>query len=218
MFILHFLLPSRGSLTFHTSQRFCSSCSLPSPFQYICFCFFTSPDRVFSCLSRFPQFRNVFVWSYEAWRYVRNVHGNDWFGHQCVRHQHWIWGIHVRHRHRRLVLWVSFYCNSFILRINTPNHLLLDRSPNIGPLISCWELGKFKYFWNKSFRTSKILTLLSAIFELVNFPTRYEWSKIRALSNNRWSGGILTLYLAIETLFLSSETTFTFSNREEISC
>jgi hypothetical protein len=33
-------------------------------------------------------------------------------------------------------------------------------SPNIGPLISCWELDKFKNCWNKSFRTSKILTLL----------------------------------------------------------
>jgi hypothetical protein len=60
-----------------------------------------------------------------------------------------------------------------------PDHLLLDRSPNIGPLISRWELGKFKNCWNKSVRTSKILTFVSAIFKLVNFPTRCEWSKIR---------------------------------------
>ncbi len=25
-----------------------------------------------------------------------------------------------------------------------PDHLLLDSAPNIGPLISCWELDKFK--------------------------------------------------------------------------
>ncbi len=25
-----------------------------------------------------------------------------------------------------------------------PDHLLLDRSPNIGPFVSCWELDKFK--------------------------------------------------------------------------
>ncbi len=27
---------------------------------------------------------------------------------------------------------------------SSPDHLLLDRSPNIGPLISCWELDKLK--------------------------------------------------------------------------
>jgi hypothetical protein len=42
----------------------------------------------------------------------------------------------------------------------TPDYLLLDRSPNIGPLISRWELDKLKNCWNKSFRTSKILTIL----------------------------------------------------------
>jgi hypothetical protein len=58
--------------------------------------------------------------------------------------------------------------------IITPDHQFLDRSPNIGPLISCWELNKFKNCWNKSFRTSKVLTLLlSAIFELVDFPMRW---------------------------------------------
>jgi hypothetical protein len=36
------------------------------------------------------------------------------------------------------------------------DHLLLDRSPNIGPLISRSELDKFKNCRNKSFRTSKI--------------------------------------------------------------
>jgi hypothetical protein len=33
-----------------------------------------------------------------------------------------------------------------------PDHLLLNRTSNIGPIISCWELDKFKNFWNKSFR------------------------------------------------------------------
>ncbi len=41
-----------------------------------------------------------------------------------------------------------------------PHHLLLDSAPNLGPLKSHLELDKFKIFWNKSFRTSKILTLL----------------------------------------------------------
>jgi hypothetical protein len=46
------------------------------------------------------------------------------------------------------------------LEQGTPNHLSLDRSPNIGPLICRWKLEKFKNCWNKSFRTSRILTLL----------------------------------------------------------
>jgi hypothetical protein len=40
------------------------------------------------------------------------------------------------------------------------DHLFLDRTPNIEPLISCWEVDKFKNCGNKSFRTSKILMLL----------------------------------------------------------
>ncbi len=62
-----------------------------------------------------------------------------------------------------------------------PDHLFLGRSPNIGPLIFRWDLDKFKNCWNKSFRTSKIVTrVCQQFFELiVNFPTRYEWSKIR---------------------------------------
>ncbi len=38
--------------------------------------------------------------------------------------------------------------------VYSPDHLLLDRSPNIGPPISRWELDKFINCWNKSFRTS----------------------------------------------------------------
>ncbi len=38
---------------------------------------------------------------------------------------------------------------------STPNHLLLDRFSNIGPLRSRWELDNFKNCWIKSFRTSK---------------------------------------------------------------
>ncbi len=53
-------------------------------------------------------------------------------------------------------VWVS----SWVSMETITDHLLFDRSPNIGPLISCWELDKFKNCWNKSFRTSRIPTLL----------------------------------------------------------
>jgi hypothetical protein len=67
-----------------------------------------------------------------------------------------------------------------------PDHLLLDRSPNIGPLMSRWELDKFKNCWNKSFRSSRILTLLYQQFSNLLISQRNmsgPW--LGALSNNR---------------------------------
>ncbi len=70
-----------------------------------------------------------------------------------------------------------------------PDHLLLDSAPNIGPLISRWELDKFKKCWNKSFRTSKIMTLLYQQFSNL-FISQWDMSgpRLGALSNDRWSG------------------------------
>jgi hypothetical protein len=56
--------------------------------------------------------------------------------------------------------------------IATPDHLLLDSVLNIGPLISCLELDKFKNCWNRSFRTSKILTLLYHQFLTCECPNK----------------------------------------------
>ncbi len=38
------------------------------------------------------------------------------------------------------------YCNNTRIEVEIlpPEHLFLDSAPNIGPLISRWELGKFK--------------------------------------------------------------------------
>ncbi len=76
--------------------------------------------------------------------------------------------------------------------INLPfDHLLLDRSPNIRPHISRWELDKFKNCWNKSFRSSKILTLLYQQFSNLLISQRDMSSpRLGALSYNRWFGGI----------------------------
>ncbi len=71
-----------------------------------------------------------------------------------------------------------------------PDHLLLDRSSNIGPVISCWELDKLKNCWNKSFRTSKILTLFYQKFSNLLISQRdMSGPRLGTLSNNRWSGG-----------------------------
>ncbi len=73
----------------------------------------------------------------------------------------------------------------------TPNHLSLDRSPKIGPLISRWEFDKLKNCWNKSFRTSKILThLYQQLSNLLIFQQDISGPRLGALSNNRWLGSI----------------------------
>jgi hypothetical protein len=79
------------------------------------------------------------------------------------------------------------YLRIDICSVLPPDHLLLDRSPNIGPLISRWELDKFKNFRNNSFRTSKILTLLYQQFSNLLISQRdMSGPRLRALSNNRW--------------------------------
>jgi hypothetical protein len=73
-----------------------------------------------------------------------------------------------------------------------PDHQFLDRSPNIGPLISRSELGKFKNCWNIIFRTSKILTLLYQRFSNLLISQRdMSGPRLGSLSNNGWSGGSL---------------------------
>ncbi len=89
----------------------------------------------------------------------------------------------------RQYIWAIYY-TAAIHKV-PPDHLLLDRSSNIGPLLSCWELEKFKNCWNKSFRTSKILTLLYQQFSyFLIFQRDMSGPRLGALSNNRWLGGI----------------------------
>ncbi len=76
--------------------------------------------------------------------------------------------------------------------------LILDHS-------SRWELDKFKNCWNKSFKTSKILTLLYQ--ELSNlFISQRDTSgqRLGALSNNRWSGVQLLIMHAESPIPLAS--------------
>jgi hypothetical protein len=44
--------------------------------------------------------------------------------------------------------------------LGTPNHLLLDSAPNLGPLLSRWEINKFSNWWYKSVRILVVLRLL----------------------------------------------------------
>ncbi len=57
-----------------------------------------------------------------------------------------------------------------ILCITVPSdHLVLDSAPNLGPLISRWEINKFKNCWYKSVRILEE-AFVSAIFEFVKVP------------------------------------------------
>jgi hypothetical protein len=65
--------------------------------------------------------------------------------------------------------------------IHTTDHLLLDSAPNLGPLIQylvdILTSSKIADTKCQDFRCSK--AFVSAIFEFVKVPTRYEWSNIR---------------------------------------
>jgi hypothetical protein len=89
-----------------------------------------------------------------------------------------------------LLLTVEFHIqfSSFFLYC-TPDHLLLDWSPIIGPLMSRQQLDKFKNCWNKSFRTSKILTILyQQCSNLLIFQRYMSGPRLGALSNKRVLG------------------------------
>ncbi len=90
-------------------------------------------------------------------------------------------------------LFVRYFVFTFSFSEHVPSdHLLLERSPNIGPLISrC--IDKYKNCWNKSFRTSKILTLLYQQFSDSLISQRdMSGPRLGALSNNRWLGGTVS--------------------------
>jgi hypothetical protein len=108
-----------------------------------------------------------------------------------------VWNSQIRSEcNFKIFFCINHWIKMSIYYIVPPDHLLLDRSPNIGPLISCWELDKFKNCWNKSFRTSKILTLLYQKFSnLLISQQAMSGPRLGALSNNRWSGGIYRYFL-----------------------
>jgi hypothetical protein len=83
-----------------------------------------------------------------------------------------------------------------VLNHDTPDDLLLDRSPYIGPLISRWELDKFKNCWSKSIRTFEILKHLYQQFSNLLISQRdMSGPRLEALSNNRWSGSTWKTWL-----------------------
>ncbi len=77
-----------------------------------------------------------------------------------------------------------------LVRKLPPDHLLLDSAPNLGPLISRWEINKFESFWYKSVRILGVLKVLFQQFLNLSSPQRdISGPILGALSYNRWSWG-----------------------------
>jgi hypothetical protein len=90
-----------------------------------------------------------------------------------------------------------------------PDHLLLDSAPNLGPLISSWEINKFENCWYKSVRILEILKLLFQQFLNLSSSQRDMSGLILGdLSNNRWSGSSIPRPVTFFSLFGCSKTTF----------
>ncbi len=84
--------------------------------------------------------------------------------------------------------WISEY-SSFA----TPDNLLLDSVPNLGPLISRWEINEFENCWYKSVRILEVLKFLFQQFLNLSSSQRDMSGPILgALSNNRWSWGTVS--------------------------
>jgi hypothetical protein len=72
----------------------------------------------------------------------------------------------------------------------SPDHLLLYSAPNLGPLISRWDINKFENCWYKSVRILEVLKLLFQQFLHLSRSQRFMRGPILGeLSNNRWLGG-----------------------------
>jgi hypothetical protein len=71
-----------------------------------------------------------------------------------------------------------------------PGNLLLDSVPNLGPLISRWEINKFENCWYKSVRILEVLKLsFQQFLNLSSSQRDMSGPILGTLSNNRWLWG-----------------------------
>jgi hypothetical protein len=89
-----------------------------------------------------------------------------------------------------------------------PDHLLLDSAPNLGPLISRWEINQFENCWYKSVTILEVLKLLFQQFLNLSSSQRdMSGAILGALSNNRWSWGT-SLEFTVECGHCLTDTNF----------
>ncbi len=72
-----------------------------------------------------------------------------------------------------------------------PDHVLLDSAPNLGPLISRWEINEVENWWYKSVRILEVLKVMfQQLLNLSGSQRDMSGPILGDLSKNRWSGGI----------------------------
>jgi hypothetical protein len=82
---------------------------------------------------------------------------------------------------------VPLYCIR-VRTVYTHNLLLLNSAPNLGPLLSHWEINKYENCWYKSVRILQVLKLLfQQCFNLSSSQRDMSGPILGDLSNNRWS-------------------------------
>ncbi len=85
-----------------------------------------------------------------------------------------------------------------------PDQLLLDNVPNLGPLMTRWEINKLENCWYKCVRILDVLQLLFQQFLNLSSSQRDMSGPIfEALSNKRWLWGIQILEIMyVESMML----------------
>ncbi len=83
---------------------------------------------------------------------------------------------------------MSRFANSVLFIFGTPDHLLLDSAPDLGPLIARWEVNKFENCWYKSVRILVLQILFQQFLNLSSSQRDMSGPILGDLSNNRWSG------------------------------
>ncbi len=98
---------------------------------------------------------------------------------------------------------------------STPNHLLLDSAPNLGPLISRWKINKFENCW---YRSVRILEVLKLLFQQPLNLSSSQWDMrgpiLGALSKNRWLG---VLYISERARHQTSSAFVSITNGSDKS-
>ncbi len=86
----------------------------------------------------------------------------EWFSSQFV--------LPMDYRHENEDFLATY--REILVSMNTPDRLLLDSTPNLGPLISCWDINKIENFWYKSVRILEVLKLSFQQFWICQVPNK----------------------------------------------
>ncbi len=115
----------------------------------------------------------------------------NWWAFYSCKLQEWPRGFeNCAYAHAVISKW---YLDQPLSCHTTPDHLFLDSAPNLGPLISRWEINKFENCWYISVRILEVLKIwFQQFLNLSSSQRDMSGPVLGALSNNRWSWGSYT--------------------------